>query len=72
MCFRPPDAQLKPLKCPECGKRINNPNFRPDKCPFCGAFLPAELDGMDAYLPPSGVPGKPEAPSAPKGPGIES
>ena len=67
MCFRPPDAQLKPLKCPSCGKRINNPNFRPEKCPFCGTYLPPELDGMDKYLDAPEV-SSPLPPAAPKDP----
>lgn len=71
MCFRPPDAKLKPLKCPDCGKRINNPNYRPERCPFCDAFLPAELDGMDKYIdapsiPSPGAPGTPQPPQVGK------
>ena len=78
MCFRPPDVQLKALKCPDCGKRINNPNYRPEKCPFCGAYLPPELDGIDKVLTAeqieamrpadAKIPPKIESPNAPKAP----
>lgn len=70
MCFRPPDAVLKVLKCPECGKRINNPVYRPENCPYCGAYLPPELDGMDKVLAdnPELAASVGMAPSAPKAP----
>ena len=45
MCFRPPEVSLKPLKCPECGKRINNPNYRPENCPYCGAEIEKKTRG---------------------------
>ena len=69
MCFRPPDTTSGPLICPECGKKIVSPNFRPVNCPFCKAPLPPE----DAPAAPSAggapvAPGAPTVPGAPKPP----
>ena len=69
MCFRPPDTTSGPLICPECGKKIVPPNFRPVNCPFCKAPLPPE----DAPAAPSAggapvAPGAPTVPGAPKPP----
>ncbi len=63
MCFRPPDTTSGPLICPECGKKIVSPNFRPVKCPFCKAPLPPE-----GAAPTPGAPGAPSAPAAPGSP----
>jgi ribosomal protein L40E len=49
MCFRPPDTTTGPMLCPECGKKIVSPNFKPVVCPFCKAKLPTE--------PPAAAPG---------------
>lgn len=73
MCFRPPDVQLRALKCPGCGKRINNPNYRPEKCPFCGTYLPPELDGMDEVLSAEQIEAmRPKAPEPPRVPSAPS
>ncbi len=63
MCFRPPDTTSGPLVCPECGKKIVSPNFRPVNCPFCKAPLPPK-----ARLPRRVLPGAPSAPAAPGSP----
>lgn len=68
MCFRPPDTTSGPLICPECGKKIVSPNFRPVVCPFCKAPLPAEAPASAGPSTPGAAPapGAPGAPSAPK------
>lgn len=69
MCFRPPDTTSGPLICPECGKKIVSPNFRPVNCPFCKAPLPPE--GAPAAPSAGGAPvapGTPTVPGAPKPP----
>lgn len=69
MCFRPPDTTSGPLICPECGKKIVSPNFRPVNCPFCKAPLPPE--GAPAAPSAGGAPvalGAPTVPGAPKPP----
>ena len=36
MCFRPAEAELPPVMCPSCGKKINRiGGALPSKCPFC-------------------------------------
>lgn len=69
MCFRPPDTTSGPLICPECGKEIVSPNFRPVNCPFCKAPLPPE--GAPAAPSAGGTlvaPGVPTVSGAPKPP----
>ena len=70
MCFRPPpDITSGPLICPECGKEIVSPNFRPVNCPFCKAPLPPE--GAPAAPSAGGTlvaPGAPTVSGAPKPP----
>lgn len=68
MCFRPPDTTSGPLICPECGKKIVSPNFRPVVCPFCKAPLP-EADAPAAPgAPAPAVPGAPKGPQPPSAP----
>ena len=66
MCFRPPDTTSGPLICPECGKKIVSPNFRPVNCPFCKAPLPPE--GAPAAPSAGGAPVAPGAPTVPGAP----
>ena len=66
MCFRPPDTTSGPLICPECGKKIVSPNFRPVNCPFCKAPLPPE--GAPAVPSAGGAPVAPGAPTVPGAP----
>ncbi len=66
MCFRPPDTTSGPLICPECGKKIVSPNFRPVNCPFCKAPLPSE--GAPAAPSAGGAPVAPGAPTVPGAP----
>ncbi len=59
MCFRPPSASKKEIKCPRCGA-LNLPNAT--KCVQCGA---EEKDF--ATTPPGAPPGR-VAPPLPKAP----
>lgn len=68
MCFRPAEAELPPVICTNCGKKINRVGGAlPSKCPFCKT----PTDGMDtaAAAAAPAAPAAPGAPSAPKAPG---
>ena len=67
MCFRPAEAELPPVMCPSCGKKINRiGGALPSKCPFCKE----PTDGIEDAAAPAapGAPGAPAAPGAPKPP----
>ena len=72
MCFRPPTAQKRENKCPECGT-VNEPTAT--ECVKCGAKLtqqgpppPGQSGGVKMPPPPGQSPGAPKPPKAPPAP----
>lgn len=70
MCFRPAEAELPPVMCPSCGKKINRiGGALPSKCPFCKESTDGIEDAAAPAAPTApGAPAAPAAPGAPKPP----
>ncbi|MCI2241357.1 hypothetical protein [Adlercreutzia faecimuris] len=68
MCFRPAEAELPPVLCPSCGKKINRiGGALPSKCPFCKTSTEG-IEDAAAPAAPAAAPSAPAAPGAPKPP----
>lgn len=63
MCFRPAEAELPPVKCPDCGRQVNRVGGAlPKKCPFCESSLEEfQATGTGAAMPKAAVAPRPAA-----------
>lgn len=75
MCFRPVEAELPPVVCSNCEKKINRTGGElPSKCPFCkeptaGLEEPeSSTPAAPTIAPPVVAPPTPKIPKAPTPP----